>query len=286
MLHQKKSHISYKVCLGLLVCCLSQPMSSALAWGTQGHQIVARLAERNLTPQARREIRSLLRRGETLESVSTWADVIRNSRPETKRWHYVDILLEHSNYDPARDCQRTPFGDCIINALDESRAILADPARLENFKLVLANPQESRQARYEALKFLVHFIGDLHQPLHCADNHDRGGNDVRVTFFGTSSNLHKVWDSDIITISGGLNRTANRISNPPQTPSALAALQAGSFVDWALDAHKLATDHAYQNIPANKRLGQSYYNHTRPIVDEQLHKAGLRLAAILNEVFQ
>lgn len=279
----KKLALRRLLCLALLGCYLSWLPLRAAAWGTEGHRIVARLAQRNLSPKARQEVRRLLRQGETLESVATWADVIRNSRPETKRWHYVDILLEHSDYDPVRDCKRTPFGDCIINALGESRALLADPALLENFKLVLANPQESRQARYEALKFLVHFIGDLHQPLHCADNHDQGGNGLKVTFFGVSTNLHKVWDTDIIT-KAGFSQTVNRVTTLAMAGET-GALQADSFADWALATHRLAIEHAYKNIPANKRLGQSYYLSNRPVVDQQLLKAGQRLAAILNEVF-
>jgi hypothetical protein len=257
--------------------------TAALAWGQQGHRIVARIAQRNLSPKARQEVRKLLRPGETLESVATWADVIRDSRPETKRWHYVDIPLKEAGYDPARDCQRTPLGDCIIQALDESRSILADPARLERLKLTLADERESRQTRAEALKFLVHFVGDLHQPLHCADNDDAGGNKLKVTFFGVSSNLHKVWDTDIIA-RAGFGQTANRAAALPMTRETVT-LAGESFVDWALEAHRLAAEHAYQNIPTNKRLGQDYYLKNRSVIDGQLQRAGLRLAKLLNEVF-
>jgi hypothetical protein len=256
---------------------------AALAWGQQGHRIVARIAERNLSPRARQEVRRLLRPGETLESVATWADVIRDSRPETKRWHYVDIPLREGSYDPARDCRRTPFGDCIIQALNESRAVLGDPARLERLLLTLADERATRQARAEALKFLVHFVGDLHQPLHCADNDDGGGNRLKVTFFGASSNLHKVWDTDIIA-RAGFARTANRAAALPMAGETVM-LAGESFVDWALEAHRLAAAHAYQGIPANKRLGQDYYLKNRSVVDGQLQRAGLRLAKLLNEVF-
>ena len=269
--------------LALLLSFMSGVPAFVFGWGAEGHRIVARTAQRNLSGKARQEILRLLQRGETLESVATWADVIRNSRPETKNWHFVDIPVNATAYDPGRDCPRTPFGDCIINALTESRSILADVGRLESFRNVLANPQQSRQARAEALKFLVHFIGDIHQPLHCADDHDRGGNDVHVTFFGVSSNLHKIWDSDIIT-KAGFSQTANRIAAMSVT-SETVTLQGDSFADWALEAHRLAVEHAYKNIPTNKRLGQSYYQSNRPVVDAQLQKAGLRLARVLNEVF-
>ncbi len=268
--------------LALLLSCMNA--APVFGWGVEGHRIVARTAQRNLSAKARQEILRLLQRGETLESVASWADTIRNSRPETKNWHFVDIPVSANAYDPARDCPRTPFGDCIINALTESRAILADAGRLESFRNVLANPQESRQARAEALKFLVHFIGDLHQPLHCADDHDRGGNDVLVTFFGVSTNLHKVWDTNIIA-RAGLNQTANRVLTVASAQET-GVLAQETFVDWALESHQLAVDHAYKNIPANKRLGQSYFSANRPVVDGQLAKAGLRLARILNEVLR
>ena len=270
--------------LVLVSCVLSSTPLPTFAWGTIGHCPVARLAQCNLSTRVRQEVGRLSQSGETLESIATWADVVRHPRPETKRWHYVDILPEHTNADPARDCKRTPFGDCIINALNGERAILSDPARLEVFRLVLENPQESRQARAEALKFLVHFIGDLHQPLHCADHHDQGGNGLKVTFFGASSNLHKVWDSDIIA-KAGLNQTTNRVFALSGTDTSTMT-QADSFVDWALEAHQLALEHAYRNIPANKRLGQPYFSANRPVVDGQLSKAGLRLASILNDPFR
>lgn len=272
------------VMLVLLSCWLSLATQPSYAWGTQGHRLVARLAQQRLSVRARQAVARLLQPGETLESVATWADTIRNARPETKRWHYVDILLEHNNYDPARDCPRSPFGDCIINALREEHDLLANPARLELFKLVLINPQETRQARAEALKFLVHFIGDLHQPLHCADNHDQGGNALKVTFFGASSNLHKVWDSDILA-RAGFQQNANRLNTLAQATTATLA-PGGSFTEWALAAHRLAKEHAYRNIPANKRLGQAYFSANRPVVDGQLSQAGLRLASTLNDLFR
>lgn len=278
----KKISIKSVWALALLLSFMSGVPAFVFGWGAEGHRIVARTAQRNLSAKARQEILRLLQPGETLESVANWADTIRNSRPETKNWHFVDIPVNANAYDPVRDCPRTPFGDCIINALNESRSILADPGRLESFRNVLANPQESRQARAEALKFLVHFIGDLHQPLHCADDHDRGGNDVHVTFFGVSSNLHKVWDSDIIA-KAGLNPTANRVAALSMTGETLT-LQEDSFADWALESHRLAVEQAYK-IPANKRLGQNYYQSNRLVVDRQLLKAGQRLAAILNEIF-
>src|SRR5262249_48901498 len=148
-----------------------------------------------------------------------WADEIRDRRPETARWHYVDIPLAAHDYQPARDCQRTPRGDCIIAALERERAVLADHGATD-------------QRRSEALRFVVHLIGDLHQPLHCADDGDHGGNAVDVTFLGRPERLHAVWDGGILTASGlgertWVERVATRVSGANRR-----RLAAGTFVDW------------------------------------------------------
>jgi hypothetical protein len=119
--------------------------------------------------------------------VSTWADEIRPQHPETRRWHFVSIPVhptdgESSGYDAARDC---PQRECVV-------------AKIEEFERVLGDPQASERQRLEALKYVVHFIGDVHQPLHASNNDDRGGNDVALTFLEQQTNLHAVWDSGII----------------------------------------------------------------------------------------
>lgn len=280
-----RSRAGKRISISVMFCILLLFPSQALAWGSDGHQIVARIAMRQLSPAARQALRELLKPGETLATVANWADQIRQSRPETKRWHYVDIPLLESGYEPVRDCAQSPFGDCVIQALVRSKGLLIQKDLLGYYRQVLADQRESRQARYEALKFLVHFIGDLHQPLHCADNNDAGGNDLRLTFFGRATNLHKVWDTDIIVQAGGANTTANRVEVLLRTRD-LDSLRQGTFVDWAVEAHLSAAQNCYQGIPANKRLGQPYFQKNRPIVDEQLLKAGVRLAGTLNEVFQ
>ncbi len=161
----------------------------AIGWGLEGHAVVAEFATMRLTDAANAQVAALLEPGESLASVASWADDVRHKRSETAQWHFVDIPKSATQYDPARDCRPTPHGDCVV-------------AAIERFKTVLANATAARPARAEALKFLVHFVGDIHQPLHCADNHDRGGNDITVAFFKASTNLHAVWDTGIITKAG------------------------------------------------------------------------------------
>ena len=156
----------------------------AWSWGRAAHELVARVAEERLTPAAHEQVRVLLH-GAALAAVADWADVIRDQRPETKRWHFVDIPRQHRRYDAQHDCRLKRTGDCAIAAI----------ARMQR---VLADRHAAAEARTEALKFLVHLVADLHQPMHCIDDHDGGGNDVRVRFFGKPTNLHAVWDRELV----------------------------------------------------------------------------------------
>ena len=146
--------------------------SAAFAWGAEGHRIVALIAASELTPQAKAQVESLLGgdAASSMAELSTWADEIKFRRHETGPWHYVDIEIDSQGYNAARDC---PTGDCVVAQIERDEHIVGDRS--------LAMP-----VRAEALKFLIHFVGDLHQPLHCADNHDRGGNEVKVKIRLTS----------------------------------------------------------------------------------------------------
>lgn len=247
----------------------------AFAWGHIGHRTVGLIAAQYLTPKAQQEIAKLLQPGETLASISTYADEIRNARPDTRRFHYVNIPLLASEYVPTRDCRSSDEGDCII-------------AALERFRLELANVKETRERRAFALKFIVHLVGDLHQPLHCGDNDDRGGNDVKVTWFGPAErqpNLHGVWDYAIIERDGRSDTSWARDLTANLSVTEIQKLQEGTVTQWALESQRAAKDFVYK-IPASHQLGQAYYEKSLPVVEERLRKAGLRLARVLNEALQ
>lgn len=127
---------------------------------------------------------AILGPGETLVSVSAWADEIRGSRRDTGPWHYIDIPINKPHLDMARDC---PTGDCVL-------------AKIEYFRKALVDPSLDAAHRREALMFLVHFVGDMHQPLHCSDNADHGGNEVRVLVPSVKrpTNLHSAWDGAML----------------------------------------------------------------------------------------
>ena len=157
----------------------------ATRWWDLGHRIVARLADLRLTPHTRDAVREILD-GQRMDDASVWADDIKNYRHDADPLHYVNIPLRTNIYVPSQHC---PKGLCIIAAIEHDRRVLADPRARHDDKA-------------EALRFLIHFMGDLHQPLHDADNADRGGNQRLVNFLGHDTNLHKVWDGELIDSSG------------------------------------------------------------------------------------
>src|SRR6185312_3314064 len=191
------------------------------------HRIAADIAEQYLEPATARQIHDLLaiENATTLASVSTWADDIRRQRPETAPWHYVNIPINPPAgtppaYDAARDC---PNGACVVAAIGRFEAVLRDQA---------APPRQ----RLEALKFLVHLVADINQPLHCANNGDRGGNDVHVEFEGRSTNLHAVWDSGILAAMKIGDDRAYALSLAQSiTPDEAARWRSGTPANWATD---------------------------------------------------
>jgi hypothetical protein len=162
--------------------------------------------------------------------------------------------------------------------------------QIERFSKVLADPATDFKKRQKALKYLIHFVGDLHQPLHAGDNHDHGGNDVQVEFLGETINpykhqpwnLHAVWDSGILEEHDrDAHHYAERLNAWLHTQPE-GAFQDGSVVDWAMESHRIAKDHVYV-LPENHKLREAYCRANAPMVDQQLAKAGVRLAKLLND---
>ncbi len=265
-------------------------------WGDTGHQIVALVAEQHLAPHTRSRLMEIMGPG-GLDTIATWADHFRQGRasdhalivegerivPEdTVPWHFVNIPIQRNDepghYAAHRHC---PRGNCVVMQTERFRRILADPTR----------PLEERRT---ALKFLVHFVADLHQPLHCANRHrDRGGNRIVVVFMGerfvpgtrdSPWTLHGVWDSGLIAQTGlSAKAYADRVLAWLDTKD-LGTLASGAPSDWANESHRAAARYAYA-IPKHRhrRLGEEYLTRSQPVVEEMLAKAGVRLASMLNE---
>jgi hypothetical protein len=252
---------------------------SAFAWGQEGHAIIAEIAQRYLSAEARARMEQILGPGVSLASVSTWADDVRDERQDTYNWHFVDIPLASSTYEPAQDCRPDAAkGDCVVAAVARLRTALADEA---------AKPEERR----EALKFLVHFIGDLHQPMHTVLE-GRGGNAVKVRFFTrpgsrrqAATNLHAVWDGGLIRhCVWGWDAYVDRLQDEWLPKQDAGALAEGTVVEWVEETHKAAREVYVEPEGSEVRaLGEDYVERAIPILDRQLAVAGLRLARVLNE---
>lgn len=232
-------------------------VAPASAWGVEGHGIVGSVASARLSPAATAEVAKLLQ-GEsnpTLAGVASWADEYRSSPAgaATAPWHFVDIAENGCVYAPAIN---GVGGANVIEAIRNQTAILADKSK----------PSDQRR---DALKFVVHFVGDIEQPMHTGYARDRGGNSTKVTYNGKATNLHAVWDSGLL--DGG---TAARVD-------AQAAPQLGSTdpVEWAQESCRIAVA-AY---PSGSVIGDAYTARYRPIAEAQLRLAGERLARLLTD---
>jgi hypothetical protein len=239
-------------------------------WGPEGHDLVARLADAHLTAAARARVAEILGPGVTMASISSWADQIRRARPDTSTWHYTDIPIDRPHLDMQRDCAKR---DCVI-------------AKIEDFEKVLADPAVKPEQRREALMFIVHFVGDMHQPLHSSDNKDKGGNNVRTDFFGKPMNLHSVWDGGLLTRMGEEDKLFVEFSHD-LTPKLQTKWGKGTVEDWAEEAHKAAQKIVYGKLPkvasgAPEPIGEDYERAADPLIRLQIERAGARLAAVLN----
>lgn len=234
-------------------------------WDGYGHKVIAAIAERYCSADTKNEIAALIGPDKSLRDISNWADEMRENNRITAKWHYVYIPRRENSYAAERDC---PKAGCLISAI-------------EHFKETLADDQVSKEKREEALSFIVHLIGDLHQPLHCGYREDNGGNWVKVRFLRRKSNLHKVWDSDIIARNEiGFYDYVNMLEKR-MTPERQQELMKGAVVDWVFESRSLLQNYVY-DFDSSKKLGSEYYDKALRIVDEQLLKAGIRLAGILD----
>lgn len=259
---------------GLLVAVvgLGSP-APAGAWGPRGHRTVARLAQERLSPKALRAVRALLDEGDDLVDVANWADREAYDLPEFARsgpWHFVNVPLEAERYAD-RYCRR---GDCVVAKIGEYRRVLADKTK-------------PRRERLVALKFVVHLVADVHQPLHVGDNDDRGGNGTQVQFLGETGNFHRVWDSGLIEETRQNDRAwADRVRGriTPEGTRAWANDPVETWANESLATAKLAYRGPGRDGPSvtnGARLGRAYHEFALPIVEDRLARATVRLAHVL-----
>jgi hypothetical protein len=239
----------------------------AWGWGRDGHRIIATVAEDQLNETTKVMIQSLIGNNH-LYSIASWADDIRPERRDTAPWHYVNIPLG-STYNASRDCP--PPRSCVVEKISE-------------FVRVLMDKKAPREQRVEALKFVVHFVGNIHQPLHAAKE-AKGGNGIHVRFLGDDRcgpydcNLHGVWDTSMILHAGLKPDYAERLEELIKSEH-LAGQDGGTPEQWANESLRLANAAWVQD---GADLDEQYYQKEIKVVDRQMALAGLRLAKMLNE---
>ena len=260
----------------VILTALAVAASPAMAWGPQGHRVIAEVAERRLTPAARAAVRDLLHEGDTLAGIANWADHEGHEAvPDSANWHFINVPIATARFDPRE-------------VRGENNVV----AKIAHYRKILADRSLPRAERSRALLFLVHFVSDIHQPLHVGDNGDRGGNLTQVQFLGQGTNLHRLWDSDLIHHLGGNDRAWSERVERAITPEAARVWSRGNVDTWAdesLQAAKLAykaTEGAPRAVPSGVTLGDDYARRVDPILIEQMARASVRLADELNAIFR
>jgi len=241
--------------------------NTSFAYGPIGHRAIAKIADSYLTDTAKSQIKELLE-GDDIIVVSTFADEIKSDRTYdyTQMWHYVNAndgeSYEHSH--------KNPDGD-LISAINKCIEVLKDS-------------KSSKEDKAFRLKMLVHFIGDLHQPLHTGRAEDLGGNTIKVKWFKSPTNLHRVWDSNMIDSQKmSYTEIAETMKRPPYIDAKKIA--SGDVISWYNESKKLSYK-VYDSVKPNENLSYHYNYIYYPIVKERMNYAGIRLAKMLNDIFK
>jgi hypothetical protein len=289
----------------LLVASCSALATDAMAWSDEGHKIVAAIAYARLTPATRKTVDEILKADEDkltapdFVSRATWADRYRDADRDgakkqynaTRQWHFVDIEIEGGTLDEA--CfGHPPLPAGTRASAGPAKACVVD--KIEQFTAELRNPATIKAERVLALKFLLHFVGDLHQPLHAADHQGSGGNAVPVHYghLTEPDKLHAYWDRHLVEMLGTDPKKVAANLNAAITDAQAGQWSSGSPADWAKESFEKAKTVAYNfdgeasfvdgQGHTGAHLDAIYEARALPVVMEQLSKAGVRLATILN----
>jgi hypothetical protein len=244
-----------------------------VSWGFTGHKTIGQIATNHLTPQAQTAVRELLG-DQSLADAATWADEARND-PEyrgTASWHFVNVPLGLS-FDQFQRQVSSSDKMNVYTALLKEEKQLADPAA-------------TLEQKVTALKFIAHFVGDIHQPMHVSRAEDKGGNTIQLTYDGGGTNLHALWDTKLLE-HGGLNyqQLAEKYDHP--TGAEIKKWQRDPPILWAWESYEISTQ-LYAEVEAMKgrNIDNSYYEAHMPVIADRIEKAGIRLAGILNTLFK
>jgi hypothetical protein len=245
----------------------------SFCWGVIGHRVVAEIAQDHLTHRAKKELRKLIGK-ETLAQWANWADFIKSDTTRTwnhtSKWHYVDLPANLDKDEFIAALKKLPGENLYTQILETSKEV-ADHSL----------PIGQRQI---ALRFLIHLVGDLHQPLHVGREEDQGGNKIKVSWFEKSTNLHSVWDNSLVEFQEYSYTEYARILDIASQEQ-IKEWQDSPLEDWFYDSYLLANK-IYALTPDNAKLSYQYNYIFKNDLDNQLLKGGIRLAKILNEVLK
>ncbi len=256
-----------KIAIVLVFLSLQLSFANDVLWSKTGHRTTGEVAEKNLSRKARKAIEKLLD-GKSLALVSTFGDDIKADRKfkEFSAWHYVNFPSDKKYTDVVP----SEYGDVV--------------AGIQKCIAVVKDKNSSKADRIFYLKLLVHLVGDLHQPMHVGRLEDKGGNDIQLQWFGRGTNLHKVWDANMIN-DYGMSYTELAESLPKLTKKQKKAIQEGTVYDWVEESQDLANE-IYKSVEVGEKLSYRYSYVWWHTVEVQLQRGGLRLAKVLNEIFE
>jgi hypothetical protein len=244
-----KNQIFKKISLLSLYVCL--PLIS-LAWGQLGHRVVGQIAENHLNPKAHLAVKNILGH-ETLAMSANWADFVKSDKAfdYLYNWHFINL-------------------DGGLTTAELQKFLKTDTAVNAHTKIAY-------------LRILVHLVGDIHQPMHTGHREDKGGNDIKLSWFGKSSNLHSIWDSELIE-SQELSYTEYAKSINPSTAKQRTTWQKDPLSIWIAESYQIASK-LYSGVTMGDKLSYRYIHDHLGTANEQLLKGGVRLAGLLNEIF-
>lgn len=244
-----------------------------VSWGGVGHRTVADIAYNHLTPAARAAVADLLGK-ESLADVASWADELRNdpNYRNTGPEHYINVELGLSHADFQKQVERSEKTNVYL-ALLKNEGILTDRA-------------STKEQKTDALKFIVHYVGDMHQPMHVSRAEDKGGNTIQVRYEGKGTNLHSLWDSKLLEHDGLKDdQLAKQYDNV--SAGTITSWQKDAPIEWAWESYQISTQ-LYAEIAAMKdnTITEEYYNKHIGIIQKRIQQAGIRLAGVLNTIFK
>lgn len=244
-----------------------------VSWGKTGHRTIGKLAANHLTPNAQAAVQDLLG-NESLADVASWADEVRGQEEykKTGSWHFLNLPLGLSYPE---------FQKAVTAMTDESVY-----SALMNTEKTLKDPHASKESKVVALKFVVHFVGDLHQPMHISRAEDKGGNTIQLNYEDKGTNLHSLWDTKLLEHQGlTYEQLASKYDNVPAKQ--IKQWQSDPLMKWIWESYEISSQlYAEVDGMSSRKIDDTYYQKHLPQIEVRIQQAGIRLAGVLNAIYK